>query len=78
MKNVVVENFNYPVTPAQQLELFREVATILANVTYSPKNYVSVIREGFLLILKSWAQSDDIQLQSQAKRALANLDAAIK
>jgi len=73
LRNVIIENFNHSPTATERFNLFCEVARILGNVALSEDNHVAVIGEGFLPVLRSWAFSSNLKLQTQAKRALANL-----
>jgi len=76
LRKVIIENFTDSPSPALRLALSREAARLLANVAFSELNHVSIVGEGFVPILKNWAQSPDLELQSHAKRALLNLAAA--
>eukprot|EP00124_Ichthyophonus_hoferi_P004596 Ihof_evm1s527 gene=Ihof_evmTU1s527 len=64
----------HDITEEEKLENRIEIARILANLALDGQVTGPIIRSGWLGVLKEWVGSGYMKLESEATRALANLD----
>ncbi|XP_064631236.1 protein SERAC1-like isoform X2 [Lineus longissimus] len=59
---------------SDSLNIQRHIAQIIANISLHESLHADIFSSGWVGLLHSWLSSDDLNLSSEAARALANLD----